>query len=111
MSDNYTIEFFGWSQEPTKGGSYSDKCWGLARMAGSGNVYQFWGRRGKNFSWKLNTDGASKQESLISSKIKKGYRDFTENPASAWNDFDSMFGKQLVTARMTGKIRGEGFDD
>lgn len=111
MSDNYTIEFFGWNQEPTKTGAYSDKCWGLARMTGSDNVYQFWGRRGKNFSWKLNTDGLSKQKSLISSKVRKGYRDFTENPASAWDDFDSMFPKQLVTARMTGKIRGEGFDD
>ena len=78
-------------------------------MSGSGNVYQFWGRRGGNFSWKLNTDSDAKQESLINSKIRKGYRDFTDNPASAWNDFDSIFGKQLVTARMTGKVRGEEF--
>ena len=64
------VKFLGWCHQPTRG---HDKVWGLIDK-GNGEFMTFWGRRGNKLQTNTKPLSEGQQHTLISSKLRKGYR-------------------------------------
>lgn len=121
VSEAYELKALYWF----KNGS-SDKIWGFVKTPG-GNLFNFWGRRqvvdtegltegGKrpSLSFKKHSgfDAEWDLRKLAVSKIMKGYN---EVPISEVDTivpgFSEFFDYALVTARMTGAVKTDDWDN
>ncbi len=95
------IEFIGWCNDPIDN---HDKVWGIA-LVSKGNFYEnirepnkpntyvtFWGRRGKKLQQKNVNMWQSEAQTLINSKLKKGY---LQVPEEEVNEVYERFQKDL----------------
>ncbi len=103
MDDDYTIEFFGWCSEDGH-----DKVWGYVTIGD--RLYNFWGRRGKKFTFKQE-DNTSFQNSKYARKAEQKCRSGRSSGAytaispsrveDVWPDFHEVFGRQLLFAKLS----------
>lgn len=75
----------------------SDKVWGIVQANGS--PVSYWGRRGKELSFKVLTD--RKAATLMKNKIAKGYREVQY--ADLGPDFESDMMMKLTLFLLSGK--------
>jgi len=107
---NYKIEFFGWCH--TEG---HDKVWGYVSIGYDKHLYNFWGARGKRFSFKRydNHWGKNTLADLARDKMRPGRKSGTYekiNPKDVMTiipDFEEEFEKQLAMAKLLDNFHGE----
>lgn len=115
MSDKpqYKLHFLGWYNDPSKN---SDKVWGYVEVGGQ--LYNFWGRRGKAFTFKRHGSDRWAEwelEDKARAKRNKGYRMIPLTIANGLydavervcKDFDAEFRSQLMMAKLSDNFHGE----
>ena len=85
-----------------------DKVWGVfsynAPLLPGETVYIFWGRRGKQMSFKKTTLDYDVHKTM-ESKLKKGYREITEPTLlKGWPDFYDTLDMRLVFWTLANKV-------
>lgn len=112
---NYQVNFFGWCNEEGH-----DKVWGYVTVGGRGSkeLYNFWGRRGKNLTFKqhFGTWGSDDLAKLAAQKVRpRSNGSYTEiNPKNIENlipGFFESFEKQLTLAKLFDKFHGKTEED
>lgn len=118
MSDSYELKGLYWNSE-----GKHDKIWGFVETDG-GNIFNFWGKRqvvdaegmtenGKRPSLQFKKhESLYDLENLAHKKERKGYINV---PLSGVDvivpGFTEFFEYALITARMTGKVRTDDWDN
>lgn len=104
---NYTINFFGWNNEPGH-----DKVWGYITVGdGSGaKLYNFWGARGRKIAFKEyppGWDSVHELRKLARKKAERGYREIPVDQIDAVVEgFRETFEKQFTVVKLFNKFRG-----
>jgi hypothetical protein len=110
----YAINFFGWCSE----GNH-DKVWGYVTVQNE-ELYNFWGRRGKRFSFQKQ-EGATwlaadnlhhkARDKCRSGRASGTYQDIPINQIeTVWPGFYDEFEMQLTMAKISGRFRGATVD-
>ena len=110
---NYKIEFFGWCH--TEG---HDKCWGWISIGEDRTLYNFWGARGKRYTFKKYQSPTQRWdrnilENLSREKMTPGRKTGTYeriDPAKVMEivpNFEDEFEKQLALAKLFDNFHGE----
>ena len=116
---NYKIEFFGWCNEPEHN---ADKIWGYVSIGDDSRLYNFWGRRGKTYTFKRYDKPGHRWdrnvlEDLTREKTKPGRKNGAYRriaPADVMKivpNFEQEFEHQLAMAKLFDKFHGETVND
>jgi hypothetical protein len=86
-----------------------DKVWGVfsygAPLVTGGVVYIFWGKRGKQMSFKKTTLDYALTKTMRS-KLDKGYREITEATLlKGWPDFHDVLDMRLVFCTLSNQVK------
>lgn len=100
---NYHILFFGWCRQGN-----SDKVWGFIRVGDGSSLFNFWGRRGANLTWKRYEDRQRNVlDRLSREKVGKGYREVPIDQIELHTPgFTDEFERAFVMARLMDRFHG-----
>lgn len=101
MPTGYILHWVGWNNSENH-----DKIWGYLCM-NDGRYYCFWGRRGKQLSFKsYNNDRLLVEKKAYEKKTKKGYRTVSSSEYNTLvKDFLDEVEIWCTTAILTDRIR------
>lgn len=105
--DNFQILFFAWCHQETH-----DKIWGYMTIDGDKNIYNFYGKRGKDFVFKRNRT-LIELKKIARTKTSKYHKTGvyteveTKNIENIVPGFFNEFKKQLGMAKLFDKFHGE----
>ena len=110
----YSIRFFGWCNEDGH-----DKVWGWVEIGHDHALYNFWGRRGKRFTFKEHKGeifGSYDVRKLIDSKMRPrtngSYREIDpQDIEKIVPGFDNEFQNQFTLAKLFDKFHGKRHDE